>query len=74
MEVQTTQTVHVKKPTQPETLHPRHVIKLFTVMVAAVLFLSITVLEFNAELRAGGGRSMGGRSSCSYSRPAPNPI
>ena len=48
----------------------RHVIKLFTVMAAA-LFLSITVLEFNAEARAGGGRSMGGRSSRSYSRPAP---
>lgn len=48
----------------------KHVIKIFAVM-AAVLFLSITVLEFNAEARVGGGRSMGGRSSRSYSRPAP---
>jgi predicted lipid-binding transport protein (Tim44 family) len=38
--------------------------------MAAVLFLSITVLEFNAEARAGGSRSMGSRGSRSYSRPA----
>ena len=38
--------------------------------MAAALFLSITVLEFNAEARAGGSRSMGGRGSRSYSRPA----
>lgn len=47
----------------------RHVVKIGTV-VAAVLFLSITVLELNAEARAGGGRSMGGRSTRSYSRPS----
>ena len=47
----------------------KHITRVFTV-TAAVLFLSITVLEFNAEARAGGGRSMGGRSSRSYSRPA----
>jgi len=47
----------------------RHVVTLFAV-VAAVLFLSITVLELNAEARAGGSRSMGSRSSRSYSRPA----
>jgi hypothetical protein len=47
----------------------RHIITLFTV-VAAVLFLSITVLELNAEARAGGSRSMGSRSSRSYSSPA----
>lgn len=41
----------------------------FTV-VAAVLFLSITVLELTAEARAGGSRSSGSRSSRSYSKPA----
>ena len=82
MESQTTQTVHVTDVTDspgsagyaaPRGIErmKRHVIKLGTVM-AAVLFLSITVLEFNAEARAGGGRSMGGRSSRSYSRPAPS--
>jgi hypothetical protein len=45
------------------------VVKVFTVL-AAVLFLSITVLELNAEARAGGSRSMGSRGSRSYSRPA----
>lgn len=39
----------------------------FTVL-AAVLFLNITVLELTAHARAGGGRSSGG--SRSYSRPA----
>jgi predicted lipid-binding transport protein (Tim44 family) len=46
-----------------------HLVKIFTVM-AAVLFLSITVLELNAEARAGGSRSSGSRGSRSYSRPA----
>jgi predicted lipid-binding transport protein (Tim44 family) len=45
----------------------KHVIRGFTVL-AAVLFLSITVLELTAHARAGGGRSSGG--SRSYSRPA----
>lgn len=45
-------------------------VKVFTIM-AAVLFLSISVLELTAEARAGGSRSMGSRGSRSYSRPAP---
>ncbi|MFZ2950287.1 MAG: hypothetical protein WA003_12450 [Desulfuromonadaceae bacterium] len=45
------------------------VVKVFTVM-AAVLFMSITVMELNAEARVGGSRSMGSRGSRSYSRPA----
>lgn len=47
----------------------KQLVKVFTVM-AAVLFLSITVLELNADARAGGSRSMGSRGSRSYSRPA----
>jgi len=43
--------------------------RVFTLM-AAVLFLSITVLELSAEARAGGSRSFGSRGSRSYSRPA----
>jgi predicted lipid-binding transport protein (Tim44 family) len=40
-------------------------------LLAAMLFLSATVLEFEAHARAGGGsRSMGSRGSRSYSRPA----
>jgi predicted lipid-binding transport protein (Tim44 family) len=39
-------------------------------VLAAVMFLSITVLELNAHARAGGSRSMGSRGSRSYSRPA----
>lgn len=45
------------------------VVKVFTIM-AAVLFLSITVMELNADARAGGSRSSGSRGSRSYSRPA----
>ena len=45
------------------------VVKVFTIM-AAVLFLSISVLELNADARVGGSRSMGSRGSRSYSRPA----
>lgn len=48
------------------------VVKLFTVM-AAVLFLSITVMELAAEARIGGSRSFGSRGSRSYSRPATAP-
>lgn len=43
-------------------------------ILAAVLFLSITVLELNAHARAGGSRSFGSRGTRSYSRsvtPAP---
>ena len=47
----------------------KHIVRVFTV-AAAVLFLSITVLELTAEARAGGSRSMGSRGSRSYSRPA----
>ena len=52
----------------------KHAIKVFT-LLAAVLFLSVTVMEFNAHARAGGGsRSMGSRGTRSYSRPAsPSP-
>lgn len=39
-------------------------------VLAAVLFLSITVLEVTAEARAGGSRSSGSRGSRSYSKPA----
>jgi len=39
-------------------------------LLAAVLFLSITVLQLNAEARAGGSRSFGSRGTRSYSRPA----
>lgn len=46
------------------------VIRIFAVM-AAVMFMSITVLELSAEARAGGSRSSGFRGSRSYSRPAP---
>ncbi len=38
-------------------------------LLAAVFFLSVTVLELNAHARAGGSRSSGGGSR-SYSRPA----
>lgn len=44
-------------------------VRVFTVL-AAILFLSATVLEFEAHARAGGSRSMGSRGSRSYSRPA----
>jgi predicted lipid-binding transport protein (Tim44 family) len=46
----------------------KHVVKVFA-LVAAVMFLSITVLEFNALARVGGGRSFGSRGTRSYSQP-----
>jgi predicted lipid-binding transport protein (Tim44 family) len=46
----------------------RYALRTFT-LLAAVLFLSATVLEFEAHARAGGSRSMGSRGSRSYSRP-----
>ena len=46
----------------------KHVVKVFAV-VAAVMFLSITVLELNAQARIGGSRSFGSRGARSYSRP-----
>lgn len=39
-------------------------------VMAAVMFLSITVMELNAHARAGGSRSSGSSGSRSYSRPA----
>jgi hypothetical protein len=48
------------------------IVKVFTVL-AAVLFMSITVMELTAEARAGGSRSSGSRGSRSYSRPAAAP-
>jgi predicted lipid-binding transport protein (Tim44 family) len=42
----------------------------FFAVVAAVMFLSITVMELNAHAKAGGSRSMGSRGSRSYSKPA----
>lgn len=51
----------------------RQVGKVVAVLVAVVL-LSVTVFELNAEARAGGGRSGGSRGSRSYSKPAnPSP-
>ncbi len=47
----------------------RHLARAFT-LAAAVLFLSVTVLEMSAEARIGGGRSMGSRGTRSYSRQA----
>jgi len=46
--------------------------RIFTVcgVLAAVLFLSITVLELNAHARAGSSRSFGSRGTRSYSAPA----
>jgi predicted lipid-binding transport protein (Tim44 family) len=47
----------------------RHIVKVFA-LVAAVMFLSMTVLEMNAHARAGASRSSGSRGSRSYSRQA----
>lgn len=48
----------------------KHALKVFT-LLAAVLFLSVTVMEFEAHARIGGGRrSIGSSGSRSYSRPA----
>src|SRR5665647_1655457 len=50
----------------------QHARKLF-ILLAATMFLSVTVMEFEAHARAGGGRSMGSYGSRSYSRPASQP-
>jgi predicted lipid-binding transport protein (Tim44 family) len=50
----------------------KRIVKVCTIM-AAVLFMSITVLEFNAHARAGASRSSGNSGSRSYSRPASQP-
>ena len=47
----------------------RKIGRIFAV-VAAVMFLSITVMELNAHAKAGGSRSMGSRGSRSYTKPA----
>ena len=48
----------------------KHALKVFTVL-ATIMLVSVTVLEFDAHARAGGGsRSMGSAGSRSYSRPA----
>lgn len=47
----------------------RQVARIFTVL-AAVLFLGITVFELHAEARSGGKRSIGSRGSRTYSKPA----
>jgi predicted lipid-binding transport protein (Tim44 family) len=47
----------------------RSALNLFTLFVAALL-LTMTVLDFNAQARVGGSRSMGSKGSRSYSRPA----
>ena len=47
----------------------RHLVKGLA-LVAAVMFLSMTVLELTAHARAGGSRSSGSRGSRSYSRQA----
>jgi len=39
-------------------------------VILAALFLSITVMELNADARVGGSRSMGSRGSRTYTRPA----
>ncbi|MBT1073214.1 Tim44 domain-containing protein [Pelotalea chapellei] len=49
----------------------RNVLKPF-ILLAAFLFLSMTVLETSAHARAGGSRSMGSRGSRSYSQPSNN--
>lgn len=49
----------------------KHLVRVCT-LFAAVLLLSITVLELSAEARAGGSRSFGSRGARSYSRPAGN--
>jgi len=41
-------------------------------VVAAITFMSLTVVEPNAEARAGSGRSMGSSGTRSYSRTAPS--
>lgn len=47
----------------------RNCAKLFAVL-AAVLLMSMTVLEINAQARVGGSRSSGSRGSRSYSQPS----
>lgn len=47
----------------------KRVVRVFA-MVAAVMFLSMTVLELTAHARAGGSRSSGSRGTRSYSRQA----
>jgi hypothetical protein len=62
-----------RRQNQGDSKMRRYIVKVFAVM-AAVMFMSITVLELSAQARAGGGRSSGSRGSRSYSNPAaPSP-
>jgi hypothetical protein len=54
---------------QGDSKMKRNMVKMLAVL-AAVMFMSITVLELCADARAGGGRSSGSRGSRSYSSPA----
>ncbi|MDD2851677.1 MAG: Tim44 domain-containing protein [Desulfuromonadaceae bacterium] len=47
----------------------RHAIRGF-VLLAAIMLISVTVMEHEADARAGRSRSMGSRGSRSYSQPA----
>lgn len=47
----------------------KNVFRIFVVL-AAVMLVSVTVMEFEAHARAGGSRSTGSRGSRTYSRPA----
>lgn len=47
----------------------KHALKTLS-LLAAIMFLSVTVMEFEAHARVGGSRSIGSRGSRSYSRPA----
>ena len=47
----------------------RNAVKVLT-LLAVLLFVSVTALEFEAHARVGGSRSIGSRGSRSYSRPA----
>ena len=47
----------------------KHALRVFT-LLSVVMLVSVTVLEFDAHARAGGGKSMGSMGSRSYSRPA----
>lgn len=58
-----------RRYTKGENTMKRHIVK-FVAVMAAVMFLSITVMELTAHARVGGSRSMGSRGTRSYARPA----
>jgi predicted lipid-binding transport protein (Tim44 family) len=47
----------------------KNILKVFSLIIVA-LFMGITILEFDAHARVGGGRSFGSRGSRSYSSPS----